>query len=232
MPTGDAQTIVLEDARKVYDLGEAAFVALDGVSLSVASGEFVCVVGPSGCGKSTLLNLVTGIDRPSAGRVEVAGTDVGGLSEDETARWRGSTLGVVFQFFQLLPVLTLEENVMLPMDFRHVHARGERVDVARDLLERVGLAEAASKLPSQVSGGEQQRAAIARALANDPQLLVADEPTGNLDSANADAMMDLFAELAGRGRTILMVTHDREQSERADRVVRLRDGRVVTAAPP
>jgi putative ABC transport system ATP-binding protein len=221
--------IRLEGVRKVHHLGEREFVALRDVSLSVAAGEFVCVVGPSGCGKSTLLNLVTGIDRPSAGRVEVAGADVGSLSEDDAARWRRRAVGVVFQFFQLLPVLTLEENVMLPMDFGHVHAGRERADAARELLERVGLADSAAKLPSQVSGGEQQRAAIARALANDPRLLVADEPTGNLDSVNADAIMDLFAELAARGRTILMVTHDREQSERADRVVRLRDGMVVPA---
>ena len=224
-----SRMIRLVGVRKVHHLGEREFVALRDVSLSVAAGEFVCVVGPSGCGKSTLLNLVTGIDRPSAGRVEVAGADVGSLSEDDAARWRRRAVGVVFQFFQLLPVLTLEENVMLPMDFGHVHAGRERVEVARDLLDRVGLAESAAKLPSQVSGGEQQRAAIARALANDPRLLVADEPTGNLDSVNADAIMDLFAELAARGRTILMVTHDREQSERADRVVRLRDGMVVPA---
>ena len=223
--------ITLVDARKTYTLGGSEFIALDGVSLSVSRGEFVAVVGPSGCGKSTLLNLVAGIDRPSSGSIEVAGTDVAALSEDETARWRGRVVGVVFQFFQLLPVLTLEENVMLPMDFRSVHAKGERAAVARDLLGRVGLADAAKKLPSQVSGGQQQRAAIARARANDPEVLVADEPTGNLDSANAQAMMDLFVELSERGRTILMVTHDEEQTRRVDRIVRMRDGRLVQSPP-
>ena len=223
--------ITLVDARKTYTLGGSEFIALDGVSLSVSRGEFVAVVGPSGCGKSTLLNLVAGIDRPSSGSIEVAGTDVAALSEDETARWRGRVVGVVFQFFQLLPVLTLEENVMLPKAYRSVHAKGERAAVARDLLGRVGLADAAKKLPSQVSGGQQQRAAIARALANDPEVLVADEPTGNLDSANAQAMMDLFVELSERGRTILMVTHDEEQTRRVDRIVRMRDGRLVQSPP-
>ncbi|MGI9538982.1 MAG: ABC transporter ATP-binding protein [Miltoncostaeaceae bacterium] len=226
-----APLIALEDASKTYTLGGSEFIALDGVSLSVSKGEFVAVVGPSGCGKSTLLNLVAGIDRPSGGTIEVAGTDVAALTEDETARWRGRVIGVVFQFFQLLPVLTLEENVMLPMDFRRVHAKQDRVEVARELLERVGLADAAGKLPSQVSGGQQQRAAIARALANDPELIVADEPTGNLDSANAHAMMDLFIELSERGRTVLMVTHDEEQTQRVDRIVRMRDGRLVPPPP-
>lgn len=214
---------------KKYPVGAAEFVALRDVTLAIDHGEFVALVGPSGSGKSTLLNLVAGIDRPTSGRVIVDGVEVGQLNEDGAARWRGRTVGVVFQFFQLLPVLTLAENVMLPMDFCGVHTRADRPWIARRLLDQMSLGRHADKLPSQVSGGEQQRAAIARALANDPPVLVADEPTGNLDSVNASAVMDLFAGLCEQGRTILMVTHDRDLAARANRVIEVRDGQLLTA---
>jgi putative ABC transport system ATP-binding protein len=222
--------ITFDRMCKTYRTGPVEYVALSGVDLVVEAGEFVAVVGPSGSGKSTLLNLVAGIDRPTSGRVLVGDVDVGQMDENATARWRGRNVGVVFQFFQLIPALTLLENVMLPMDFCDTYARSERAGIALDLLERFGVAEHAGKFPSQVSGGEQQRAAIARALANEPTVLVADEPTGNLDSTNASAVMDHFVELSRRGRTILMVTHDRELASRANRTVEVRDGRIVHAA--
>jgi putative ABC transport system ATP-binding protein len=184
------------------------------------------VVGPSGSGKSTLLNMITGIDRPTSGEVFVGGQAVHALSENELARWRGRNVGVVFQFFQLLPTLTVLENVMLPMDFCRVYRRRERRERARDLLEQVGIAEQAHKLPSALSGGEQQRAAIARALANDPPLVVADEPTGNLDTATATQLFTLFEALVARGKTLLVVTHDRSLSARTERVLHLLDGRL------
>jgi len=221
--------ITFDRVGKVYSSGPIEHVALAGVDLTVETGEFIAVVGPSGSGKSTLLNLAAGIDRPTSGQVIVAGVDVGRLDENETARWRGKNVGVVFQFFQLIPALTLLENVMLPMDFCGVHEPRERPQIALKLLEDFGVGEHADKFPGQVSGGEQQRAAIARALANDPPVLVADEPTGNLDSANAAAVMDYFARLSEHGRTILMVTHDRELAARTSRIVAVRDGRLAPA---
>jgi putative ABC transport system ATP-binding protein len=216
--------IVLRGVSKTYASGAVGFTALDDVDLTVRAGEFVSVVGPSGSGKSTLLNLLTAIDRPSAGSVVVDGVQVSQLSENDAARWRGRHVGVIFQFFQLLPTLSLADNVMLPMDFCGVHARRERPQIARELLARVGLADHADKLPSQVSGGQQQRAAIARALANDPPLIVGDEPTGNLDSASAASMLSLFDGLVAGGRTVLLVTHDDDLAARADRRVQVRDG--------
>jgi putative ABC transport system ATP-binding protein len=222
--------ITFEQVSKTYKTGPLEYIALSNVDLVVEAGEFVAVVGPSGSGKSTLLNLVAGIDKPTSGRVLVGDVDVGQLDENAAARWRGRHVGVVFQFFQLIPALSLLDNVMLPMDFCGVYDSGERAGIALDLLERFGVAEHANKFPSQVSGGEQQRAAIARALANDPPVLVADEPTGNLDSVNASAVMDHFAELSRRGRTILMVTHDRELASRASHIVAVRDGLLAHAA--
>ncbi len=229
-PGSDEAMITFDKVTKVYKSGAVDYVALAEVDMEVRTGEFVAVVGPSGSGKSTLLNVVAGIDRPTSGRVLVGDVDVGQLSENAAARWRGRNVGVVFQFFQLIPALTLLENVMLPMDFCDVHPARERAMIAGDLLGRFGVAEHAGKYPSQVSGGEQQRAAIARALANDPPVLVADEPTGNLDSVNAAAVMDHFIDLSSRGRTILMVSHDRELSNRAGRLVEVRDGQIVGAA--
>jgi putative ABC transport system ATP-binding protein len=219
--------IQVSDLVKVYPLAAGDFVAIDHLNLEIAHGEFVAVVGRSGSGKTTLLNLLAGIDRPTAGAVRVAGADIGLLSEDGLAAWRGDNVGLVFQFFQLLPTLTVAENVMLPMDFAGHIPTGARADRAMRLLERVGIADQANKLPATLSGGQQQRAAIARALANDPPLLLADEPTGNLDSATASAVLELFGELNAEGRTIVVVSHELDISAMASRHVTLQDGRVV-----
>ena len=217
----------LRGVVKTYTGPGGDYVALKGVDLDVGAGEFAAVIGKSGSGKSTLINLVTAIDRPSSGEVHVAGAAVHDLGEGAAARWRGRNVGVVFQFFQLLPALTLLENVMLPMDLCGVHPRPDRPRRALELLDRVGLADHARRMPSELSGGQQQRVAIARALANDPPLLVADEPTGSLDSKNADAVFELFSDLVRAGKTILMVTHDNDLARRATRTVLVADGLVV-----
>jgi putative ABC transport system ATP-binding protein len=216
--------ISLSHIVKEYATGAGPVTVLRDVSLTVVGGEFVAVVGPSGSGKSTLINMLTGIDRPTGGDVVVAGTRLNDLSENQMARWRGRTLGVIFQFFQLLPTLTILENVMLPMDFCNTYPAGARKGRARDLLAQVGMADQAHKLPGAVSGGQQQRAAIARALANDPPLLVGDEPTGNLDSKTADQVFAMFTDLVAHGKTLVMVTHDRDLAARVPRVVRVQDG--------
>ena len=216
--------IDLRDVVKTYETGAGGLTVLKDITLQVRPGEFVSVVGPSGSGKSTLLNMITGIDRPTSGEVFVGGQVVHALSENQLARWRGRHVGVIFQFFQLLPTLTTMENVMLPMDFCDTYRRRERKRRVMHLLEQVGIAEQAHKLPSALSGGEQQRAAIARALANDPSLVVADEPTGNLDTETAAGVFVLFEELVSRGKTLLVVTHDRELSLRTQRVLYLLDG--------
>ncbi len=220
--------IQVSDVVKKYPLAAGEFIAVDHLSLDIAQGEFVAVVGRSGSGKTTLLNLLAGIDRPTSGTVRVAGADLGSLSEDGLAAWRGRNVGLVFQFFQLLPTLTVVENVMLPMDFAKKIPVAERRDRAQQLLERVGVGDQAEKLPATLSGGQQQRAAIARALANDPPLLLADEPTGNLDSTTADAVLQLFADLNTEGRTIVVVTHERDIRSIVGREISLMDGRVVT----
>ena len=220
--------IELEQVSKVYPGSNGNFKALDAITLRFPPGEFVAIVGKSGSGKSTLINLIAGIDRPTDGMVRVAGTPVGTLSESSLATWRGRHIGVVFQFFQLLPTLTIIENVMLPMDFcatlesRAAHLR------AMALLEKVGIADQANKLPSSLSGGQQQRAAIARALANDPPLIVADEPTGNLDSHTAEAVLALLVGLSKAGKTVVMVTHERDLTQYADRIVTLADGKIAS----
>jgi putative ABC transport system ATP-binding protein len=219
--------IQIADAVKTYPAAGGEFTAIDRISLDIGQGEFVAVVGRSGSGKTTLLNLLAGIDRPTSGTVRVAGTDLGSLSESGLAGWRGGNVGLVFQFFQLLPTLTVAENVMLPMDFARTVPVRERRRQANQLLERVGVADQADKLPATLSGGQQQRAAIARALANDPPILLADEPTGNLDSTTADAVLRLFADLNADGRTIVVVTHERDIRSIARREVTLVDGRVV-----
>ena len=219
--------IELDDVVKRYETPAGSVEALRGVSLSVGGGEFVAVIGKSGSGKSTLANMITGIDHPTSGRVVIDGTSVHELSEGATAQWRGRTVGVVFQFFQLLPTLSLLDNVVLPMEFCRLWTPRERRERAHELLTRVGLGQRAGKQPAAVSGGEQQRAAIARALATDPPLLVADEPTGNLDTANAEAVFDLFEELVAGGKTILMVTHDNDLAARATRTVVVADGSVI-----
>lgn len=219
--------IDLRGVVKVYDTGEVPFTALKGVDLSVRSGEFVGLVGKSGSGKTTLINMITGIDRPTHGEVNVGQTPVHALNENELAKWRGRTVGVVFQFFQLLPTLTVVENVMLPMDFCGMYSAAERPERALHLLEQVDMVDHAYKLPSALSGGQQQRAAIARALANDPPILAADEPTGNLDSTTADAVFHLFEELVDRHKTIVMVTHDTDIASRVRRALVVSDGLIV-----
>jgi putative ABC transport system ATP-binding protein len=220
--------IELRGLGKAYETPAGAFYALRDLDLTVRAGEFVAVVGKSGAGKSTLINMVTGIDRPTSGQVCVGSHAVHKMSEDQIAAWRGQSVGVIFQFFQLLPMLTCAQNVMLPMDFSgRFRTPGERRDRAQYLLEQVGIPEQADKLPSAVSGGQRQRVAIARALANDPMFLAADEPTGNLDSKTADAVFGVFEKLVDDGKTILMVTHDRELASRVNRVVRIADGQIV-----
>jgi putative ABC transport system ATP-binding protein len=205
---------------------------LRNVDLEIRAGEFVALVGKSGSGKTTLLNMLGGIDRPTSGSVRVGETEIQDLSEARLAAWRGRTVGFVFQFFQLFPTLTAAENVMLPMDFCRSFPARERRKRATDLLDRVGVADHADKLPSALSGGEQQRVAIARALANDPPVLLADEPTGNLDSATAAAVLDLFRGIAGRGTTVVVATHERDISRVIDRAVQMADGTLLPAANP
>ncbi len=218
--------IELRDVVKTYQTGAGDVTVLKDVSLTVNPGEFVGIVGPSGSGKSTLMNMITGIDHPTQGEVMVAGEAVHRLNQNQLARWRGRHIGVIFQFFQLLPTLTVLENIMLPMDFCNVHKVRERKERAMRLLAQVGIAAHAHKLPSTLSGGQQQRAAIARSLANDPPLIVADEPTGNLDSNTTDEVFTMFQDLVDGGKTFLMITHDRELSRRLGRVVHILDGRI------
>lgn len=219
--------IELRQVLKSFATGAGEFVALNGIDLTINAGEFVAIVGKSGSGKSTLINMITGIDRPTAGEVWVAGTPVHTLTEEQIAHWRGQTIGVIFQFFQLLPTLTAVENVMLPMDYGERFVIQERPARALQLLALVGMAEQAHQLPAVLSGGQLQSVAIARALANDPPILVADEPTGNLDSKTAGLILQLFEKLVAQGKTILMVTHDKELSAHAHRIVTLADGRIV-----
>jgi ABC-type lipoprotein export system ATPase subunit len=219
--------IRLDSVVKNYETPAGSLSALRSVSLEIGDSEFVAVIGKSGSGKTTLVNMITGIDRPSSGGVWVHGTPVHDLSEGAIAQWRGRTVGVVFQFFQLLPTISLLDNVVLPMEFGRLWTRRERRERALELLASVGLADRALKLPAAVSGGEQQRAAIARALATDPPLLVADEPTGNLDSGNAAAVIELFEQLVDGGKTIVIVTHDNDLAARGTRTVVVADGLVV-----
>lgn len=218
--------IQVHQVQKTYQTSAGPFPALTDINLSFATGELVTIVGRSGSGKSTLLHLLSGIDHPTSGTVRVADTEVGRLGRSELPRWRGRTVGIVFQFFQLLPTLTALENVMLPIDLCGTYTEAERRPRAMTLLERVGVGNQADKLPATLSGGEQQRVAIARALANDPPVLLADEPTGNLDSETGHGVATLLRELALDGRTVLVVTHERDTFE-AHRTVTLADGRVV-----
>jgi putative ABC transport system ATP-binding protein len=223
----DGHLISLSQVVKTYESAAGVFTALRGIDLHADEGEFVAVVGKSGSGKSTLLNVLAGIDRPTSGEVVVGGTPVHELSEGRIAAWRGRNVGVVFQFFQLLPTLTAVENVMLPMDLCSVYPARQRRKRALEFLERVGVVDQADKLPAALSGGQQQRVAIARALANDPSIVVADEPTGNLDSHTAEEVLQLFGELAHDGKTVVMVTHERDIGGRVTRTVTLSDGEIV-----
>jgi putative ABC transport system ATP-binding protein len=224
---GNNHIVQVKDVVKSFPVGDGQITVLKGISLDVKAGEFVSVVGPSGNGKSTLLNMITGIDRPTAGEVIVTGFTVHKMSENALAKWRGENVGIIFQFFQMLPALSLLKNVILPMDFAGKYTPKERRERAMHLLEIVGLADQADKLPSMVSGGQQQRAAIARAMANDPPLLVGDEPTGNLDTRTAGDIFDLFGSLVEQGKTMLMVTHDKELARRVPRVVEIIDGKIT-----
>lgn len=220
--------ILLENVEKVYKTKAGPLRVLKGVNLSINPGEFVAIVGPSGSGKSTLINMITGIDRPTSGEVFVAGQRLTNLSENAVAKWRGKNVGVVFQFFQLLPTLTVLENVMMPMNYVGSYP-GQRRARAMELLDLVDLPDIAHKYPSQISGGQQQRAAIARALANDPPVIVGDEPTGNLDMVSAGLIFALFEDLVAQNKTIVMVTHDRDLAGAIPRVEEVRDGQLIAA---
>jgi putative ABC transport system ATP-binding protein len=223
----DDKIIQIKNVFKNFSLGEKDIPVLKGISLDVERGEFLAIVGPSGNGKSTLLNMITGIDRPTSGEVMVLGEKIQTMSEEALAIFRGKNVGIVFQFFQLLPSLTILQNIILPMDLTGITPAKERKDRAYVLLEMVGLRDQALKLPSAVSGGQQQRAAIARALANDPPLLVADEPTGNLDSRTSDEVFGLFSCLVDTGKTLMMVTHNEELANQIPRVVEVVNGMVL-----
>src|SRR5215217_1831104 len=224
---GNEYLIDMRQIVKTYQSAAGSFTALKSVDLKIDRSEFVAIIGKSGSGKSTLINMITGIDRPTSGEVLVGDTAVHTLSEGQMAAWRGRNLGIIFQFFQLLPALSIVENVMLPMDFCNMYRPSERPERAMQLLAQVEMAEQAYKLPSAVSGGQQQRVAIARALANDPPVLIADEPTGNLDSKTANAVFQLFEGLVANGKTVVMVTHDSDLAKRVDRAVIVADGAIV-----
>lgn len=219
--------IDLRDVHKYYKTAAGDFHALENVDLQINAGEFVSIIGKSGSGKSTLLNMITGIDHPTTGEVFVNETAVHELSENRMARWRGKNLGIVFQFFQLLPTISVIENIMLPMDFCRTYPMREREKRALELLELVELAEHAYKLPTALSGGQQQRVAIARALANDPPIVIADEPTGNLDSKTAESVFTLFNDLTTKGKTIIIVTHDSALAKQTHRTALIADGEIV-----
>ncbi len=224
---GKEPIIQIKDVIKKFKVGDGDVTILKGLSFDINQGEFVSIVGPSGNGKSTLLNMITGIDRPTEGEINVTGREVHTMSENQLAAWRGEHVGIIFQFFQMLPALSLLQNVILPMDFAGKYSTKERRERSMELLELVGLGDQANKLPSMVSGGQQQRAAIARALANDPPVLVADEPTGNLDSRTAGEVFDLFSRMVEQGKTMVMVTHDKELAGRVPRRIEITNGRIT-----
>lgn len=224
--------IELSHVTKFFPLASGTFQALKNVSISIPKGQLIAITGKSGSGKSTLLNIIAGIDKPTEGSVSINGVQVEKLSEGALATWRGKNIGVVFQFFQLLPTLTIVENVMLPMDFCNTYPKRERRERALALLEQVNIKEQADKLPSTLSGGQQQRAAIARALANDPPIIIADEPTGNLDSQTATSIFELFAALTRSGKTVIIVTHEKDFSSYFENVIAIADGVIVNESVP
>ncbi|MFA6455545.1 MAG: ABC transporter ATP-binding protein [Bacteroidota bacterium] len=228
----DRSELVIEtrSITKEYETANGLYRALNNVSIGIHKGALVAVTGKSGSGKSTLLNIITGIDTPTAGNVVVGNIALDQLSESALATWRGNNVGIVFQFFQLLPTLTIAENVMLPMDFCNTYPKRERRDRALSLLELVGIVEQADKFPSTLSGGQQQRASIARAMANDPLFIVADEPTGNLDSQNAEAIFHLFTQLAENGKTVVVVTHEKDFASYFEQRIHIADGSIVDGA--
>ncbi len=224
---GNDPLIAIKDVKKSFPVGDGEVTILKGISFDIQTGEFVSIVGPSGNGKSTLLNMITGIDRPTSGEVMVVGKNLNKLSENRMALWRRHNVGIIFQFFQMLPALTLLENVILPMDLAHKYTPKERRERAMYLLDRVGLADQADKAPNAVSGGQQQRAGIARAVAVDPPLIVGDEPTGRLDPKGAEVCFELFEEWVAEGKTMLMVTHDKALAARVARKIEIIDGYVT-----
>ena len=221
--------IEIKRLEKVYSTGDVNFRALKDVNIEIERGELTAIVGPSGCGKTTLLNMITGIDRPSRGSVTVNGLRIDRMRENRLSRWRGRNVGVVFQFFQLFPTLTALENVMLPMDLAGNGNPRPRRKRSNEKLEMVGLGEKGDRLPRELSGGEQQRVAIARALANDPEFIIGDEPTGNLDSVSEGRIFELFDMLNGQGKTIIYVTHSRDLARKARRRVKILDGRIIAS---
>ena len=227
MTTNMNQPILsLQGVSKEFQSKERTFTALKNVSLSVEKGEYLAITGKSGSGKSTLLNMITGIDHPTNGKVLVNGLTIGELSESKLAKWRGQNIGIVFQFFQLIPTLTIKENMLLAMEFVDIIPAADRAKQVTELLTQVGIAEQANKMPSALSGGEQQRAAIARALANNPEIIVADEPTGNLDTKTADSINAIFSSLAQSGKTVIVVTHEKNTALKYQRIVNLKDGEI------
>ncbi len=218
--------LTLQGVSKEFQSKDRTFTALKNVTLSVEKGQYLAITGKSGSGKSTLLNMISGIDYPTNGSILVNGLDIRQLSESKLAKWRGQNIGIVFQFFQLIPTLTIRENILLAMEFVDVIADADRENRVNELLSRVGIAEQANKMPSALSGGEQQRAAIARALANNPEIIVADEPTGNLDSKTADSVNDIFSALALSGKTVIVVTHEKNTALKYHRIVNLKDGEI------
>jgi putative ABC transport system ATP-binding protein len=216
----------LQDVSKEFNSKERKFIALKNINLTVEKGEYLAITGKSGSGKSTLLNMITGIDHPTTGSILFNGVAIGLFNESKLAKWRGENIGIVFQFFQLIPTLTIKENLLLAMEFVGVIPKRDRLKRANDLLIQVGIEEQADKMPAALSGGEQQRAAIARALANNPEIIVADEPTGNLDSKTADSIHALFSSLAQSGKTVIVVTHEKESSLRYKRIIHLKDGEI------
>ncbi|MCX6220907.1 MAG: ABC transporter ATP-binding protein [Bacteroidia bacterium] len=216
----------LQDVTKEFLSQERKFTALKNINLFVQKGEYLAITGKSGSGKSTLLNMITGIDHPTSGSIKVRDVTIGQLNESKLAKWRGKNIGIVFQFFQLIPTLTIRENILLAMEFVDVIPNPDRLKRVQDLLTQVGIADQADKMPASLSGGEQQRAAIARALANNPEIIVADEPTGNLDSKTADSINSIFSSLARSGKTVIVVTHERNTALKYHRIVNLVDGEI------
>ena len=225
--TGEPALIELDNISKVYKTPAGDFPALKNINACFYPGEFVSIIGKSGSGKSTMLNMITGIDHPSAGEVRIGDSVLLKMNEGQLSVWRGRNLGIVFQFFQLLPMLSLLENTMLPMDFCNMYSQAERLSRAKELLRSVGLEDFIYKLPGAVSGGQQQCAAIARAMANDPPILIADEPTGNLDTQTAEMVLQIFDQLVDQGKTILVVTHEDSVAQHAGRTLVISDGELV-----
>ena len=227
------ELLVIQDIEKTYSTGEVETKALKGINLKIPSGQFIAIVGKSGSGKSTLMNILSGIDKPTKGKITFEGEDITNLSEKELSIWRGKNIGIVFQFFQLMPTLTVQENVILPIEFVSSYMKEKKSSYsakkqkAQEMMKLVGIEHLAEKFPSEISGGEQQRTAVARALINDPKLIIADEPTGNLDSETTEQVIKLFKTFIASGKTILMVTHNNEIARSADRIITIRDGLIL-----